>query len=545
MHENKRFSRHGFNFNFEITTLNSRTKQKQHLGKTGVLNDFFVKRQSDGQRTLTLSILSLNERKKLPFEIVKIIQEYYCMVTKLEDHEEKDYNDFMNYFSIEIIPAAKINKMHNNSNVMVGSDTRFLVHLRVDVREILVRLLNKFTHTPKYMSLIIWCAALLQSLIPWVIAIVINPLGFGDLDAANLGRAAYKKFVAKTNGIGNNVTTSTYSSIANYDCAQFNSSNFPVIEGIKYSIAGEDPFWQDATVFMTITSTLLHLFYAHVIYAWLATGIADYRRRHETLLALDDLIKKRHFYDREFLPKTFKIRKKDEQNSIKSKIRSFDSISSTPTPLSFNSDNSDEREDASLRTQLDDNIGSKVIVKCTKPLLLFDSPENVYNFCKARNVLKEIGVMYHIRLQVLAFCLLLGFFTCMIAMVYVMVVLNFQVSPVLIATATLLFLFGTMGVLEMVHQGANANYQISRCLTNIDDQCLTLLEEKEKYGELHLERTEATAFAIAACRDELRIEWERHPVRIFFLPAGNIIYRIIVTLMVTLIGFIIQWLMAK
>ena len=72
----------------------------------------------------------------------------------------------------------------------------------------------------------------------------------------------------------------------------------------------------------------------------------------------------------------------DKQNSVKPRIKGFDSISSEPTGLSFNSDTSDEREE--LRgTQLDDIIGSKVIAKCTKPLLLFDSPENVYNFCKA------------------------------------------------------------------------------------------------------------------------------------------------------------------
>ena len=56
--------------------------------------------------------------------------------------------------------------------------------------------------------------------------------------------------------------------------------------------------------------------------------------------------------------------------------------------------------------------------------------------------------------------------------------------------------------------------------------------------------TEATAFAIAACRDELRIEWGRHQYE-YFLPAGNIVYRIIVTVMITLIGFIIQWLTTR
>ena len=67
-----------------------------------------------------------------------------------------------------------------------------------------------------------------------------------------------------------------------------------------------------------------------------------------------------------------------------------------------------------------------------------------------------------------------------------------------------------------------------------------MFEKKEKAGELHLERTEATAFAIGACRDELRVEWQRHPMRIFFLPAGAIVYRVIFTLMFLFLGFIVR-----
>ncbi len=533
LHENKRFGRQGFNFTFEC----SLDKDNQHLfKKNSALYTFFIKRNKEGQRILPLSTLPLEERKKLPVEMVKIIQQYYCMVTKLNEHDEQDYNEFINYFSIEILSKSKNNGIKNIEDS--------IVHLRVDVRELLVRAINKNTYRLKYSSTILWCVAIVQSLIPWVVAICTNPNGFGDYNAAKIGREAYQNFMTKSNANGNS-TSSSYVSISNYDCARFNSSSFPVIEGVKYSIAGENPFWQGATVFMTISSTFLHMFYAYVIYTWLTIAIADYKRRHDTMKLLDDFIKKRYFYEGEYITANGnndngieKMEGNDDEGRTKS--QNFDMIT-TGNDASADGVIAVEEDDKKLLCEkFTDIVTSKVNVKCTKPLLLLDSPENVYNFCKARKLLKEVGMMYHVRMQALAFFLLVGFFVCIIGMVYVSIILNFGISPVLKATATLLFMFGTGGVLEMVRQGGNANYEISRCLTHIDDQCINLFEKKEKAGELHLERTEATAFAIGACRDELRVEWQRHPMRIFFLPAGAIVYRVIFTLMFLFLGFIVR-----
>ena len=126
----------------------------------------------------------------------------------------------------------------------------------------------------------------------------------------------------------------------------------------------------------------------------------------------------------------------------------------------------------------------------------------------------------------------------MFAIFYTKIFLQYSLSLVL--TNLLCFLFGTIGVLEMVHQGGLANYQISRCLTYVDEQCISFFDN---FQEIHAGERESTALAIRARRDEIRLEWERHPVRIFFLPAGNIVYRVIATITLTFITYLVQDLM--
>ena len=138
------------------------------------------------------------------------------------------------------------------------------------------------------------CLAIAQSLIPWVVAIATSSEGLGDINAREIGRAAYERFIHRNSGN----TSSIVASISSYDCARFNSSQFPVIEGVKYSIAGDDPFWQGATLFMTISGTIMHIFYASVIYMWLIYAIGDYTRRCNSMKALDGFIKKKIYLRR-------------------------------------------------------------------------------------------------------------------------------------------------------------------------------------------------------------------------------------------------------
>ena len=140
-------------------------------------------------------------------------------------------------------------------------------------------------------------------------------------------------------------------------------------------------------------------------------------------------------------------------------------------------------------------------------------------------------------MQALAFCILLAFFFAMFVILYTKIFLRYSLSLVLTTTAAMLFVFGTGGVLEMVHQGGLANYQISRCLTYVDEQCISFFDN---FQEIQTGEKESTALAIRARRDEIRLEWERHPVRIFFLPAGNIVYRLIFTITLSFITYLVQ-----
>ena len=296
---------------------------------------------------------------------------------------------------------------------------------------------------------------------------------------------------------------SIVASIANYDCARFNSSQFPVIEGIKYSIAGTDPFWQGATVFMTISGTIMHIFYAYVIYQWLGLAIVDYTRRCNTMKALDGFIKNFTYVDEDGVGSDPAA---DKERTNSSNFDGISLLSSTSTDAVSHFDK--EGRDFDFPSNFSGTEGGRVRAKSSPPLLSLDSSENVNSFFMARGILKSVGEIYHFRMQALAFCILLAFFFAMFVILYTKIFLRYSLSLVLTTTAAMLFVFGTGGVLEMVHQGGLANYQISRCLTYVDEQCIFF----NNFQEIHA--GESTTLTRAR-RDEIRLERERHPVRIF------------------------------
>ena len=228
----------------------------------------------------------------------------------------------------------------------------------------------------------------------------------------------------------------------------------------------------------------------------------------------------------------------DKERTKSSNFDGISLLSSTSTDAVSHFDK--EGRDFDFSSNFSGTAGSRVRAKSSPPLLSLDSSENVNSFFMARRILKNVGEIYHLRMQLLAFCILLAFFFAMFAIFYTKIFLRYSLSLVLTSTAAMLFLFGTGGVLEMVHQGGLANYQISRCLTYVDEQCISFFDN---FQEIHAGEKESTALAIRARRDEIRLEWERHPVRIFFLPAGNIVYRVIATITLSFITYLVQDLM--
>ena len=74
-------------------------------------------------------------RKQLPFEIQRHIQEYFCSVTKMKELEEAEYIKFMDYVAIQLVKLP-------SSRSSQGKGQHCL-YLRVDVREVLVRILMR------------------------------------------------------------------------------------------------------------------------------------------------------------------------------------------------------------------------------------------------------------------------------------------------------------------------------------------------------------------------------------------------------------------
>ena len=515
LNDEDRFGRQSFNFVKRIPHF----KLTPHTKSGTVFHHFITKKPTAGEHILPLRTLSEAEKKQLPFEIQRHIQEYFCSVTKMKELEEAEYIKFMDYVAVQLVKLP--------SSRSIQGKGQHCIYLRVDVREVLVRILMRYTPSMGNAVRLTLCLAIAQSLIPWVVAIATSSEGLGDINAREIGRAAYERFIHRNSGN----TSSIVASISSYDCARFNSSQFPVIEGVKYSIAGDDPFWQGATLFMTISGTILHIFYASVIYMWLIYAIGDYTRRCNSMKALDGFIKKKFTYvDEDGVGSD-----PTASNKQRTKSSNFDAVSL----LSSTSIDQEDHFDKEARDFdfLSGTEGGRVRAKSSPPLLSLDSSENVNSFFMARRILKSVGEVYHFRMQALAFCILLAFFFAMFVIFYTKVFLRYNLSLVLTTTAAMLFVFGTGGVLEMVHQGGLANYQISRCLTYVDEQSISFFDN---FQEIHTGEKESTALAIRARRDEIRLEWERHPVRIFFLPAGNIVYRLIFTITLSFITYLVQ-----
>ena len=169
-----------------------------------------------------------------------------------------------------------------------------------------------------------------------------------------------------------------------------------------------------------------------------------------------------------------------QANKQRTKSSNFDAVSLLSSTSIDQEDHFDE--EARDFDFLSGTEGGRVRKKSSPPLLSLDSSENVNSFFMARRILKSVGEVYHFRMQLLAFCILLAFFFAMFVIFYTKVFLRYNLSLVLTTTAAMLFVFGTGGVLEMVHQGGLANYQISRCLTYVDEQSISFFDN---FQEIH------------------------------------------------------------
>ena len=149
----------------------------------------------------------------------------------------------------------------------------------------------------------------------------------------------------------------------------------------------------------------MHIFYAYVIYQWLGLAIVDYTRRCNTMKALDGFIKKNFTYVDEDGVGSDPAADKERTNS--SNFDGISLLSSTSTDAVSHFD--EEGRDFDFSSNFSGTAGSRVRAKSSPPLLSLNSAENVNSFFMARRILKNVGEVYHLRMQLLAFCILLRF----------------------------------------------------------------------------------------------------------------------------------------
>ena len=87
-----------------------------HTKSGTVFHQFITKKPTAGEHILPLRTLSEAEKKQLPFEIQRHIQEYFCSVTKMKELEEADYINFMDYVAVQLVncQAAGVSKAKVN-----------------------------------------------------------------------------------------------------------------------------------------------------------------------------------------------------------------------------------------------------------------------------------------------------------------------------------------------------------------------------------------------------------------------------------------------
>ena len=89
----------------------------------------------------------------------------------------------------------------------------------------------------------------------------------------------------------------------------------------------------------------------------------------------------------------------------------------------------------------------------------------------------------------------------------------------------------------MVHQGGLANYQISRCLTYVDEQSISFFDN---FQEIHTGKKNRQRLLYVHVGMRYDLSGNGIRCEFFFLPAGNIVYRLIFTITLSFITYLVQ-----
>ena len=441
----------------------------------------------------TIHLLEDFEPSTVPRAIEEKVRDVFHSLRDKGDRSKKDFLAFRKAFAVA--PDFFYGKKVSLATPRSG---KCFVELRMEGRETCVASIHKYFDAGylPYQRIIMKVLTVFQTLLPWAVALL-------SIDQSSTSTAT-----ESYNGMMRNGTTNKWS------CELYkkgNFSKFGIDEQIKYSLsdsAAGNQIWLPWMYFITILSTINHGFCAFILFNWLFASIYDYRRRYVSMYAFDDLIKKRHMI-------------------VTEKFEEFQTSRSLHENPSFN-DNAKGYKKVGFRA------------KRVAPVLLLDSPSNVLAFIKARKILKKIGYVYHYRIQILTAVL----FSSMALLLYFAVREIISGGPncageldrVMISAIACFIVFGGAAILEIIHQGGLANYQVSRCAQFLATQETYLAQIYEDNPDN--EALEVTITAIEAAQAEIETEWTRQPVRILGMRAGATAFRVFSLFLTAVFSFV-------
>lgn len=111
----------------------------------------------------------------------------------------------------------------------------------------------------------------------------------------------------------------------------------------------------------------------------------------------------------------------------------------------------------------------------------------------------------------------------------------------LIGTSVGFFIMIAVGVMSMIHYGAESNDQVTRGIQHLYRQRMLLVENYERKEDLGIDscifnnyqQIQAISIALNAAAKLLEEEWTRQPILIFGLRAGRTVYGLIASLIVS------------
>ena len=473
--------------------------------------------------------------KELPSAVEEKIESVYTYLRARDMQNKQDYSNFRNtvYYQIETITKNNI------------GPKSYVVWILVDGREITKMCFQKASfpinlYTFQKLALFI---AIMLALCPWIIAIVESNEGLFS-SKINTKKPVYPMSNLYCVNNGNERITTIFNSTTIYNnklnasstpetpvllsTCPCNYHNLSVYDQIQYSMVTKDYIdrhdgtimmgsmsmvWMMIPVTLAATATLTQIVLIATAINWLYASIFIYKRQYISMKTLDDLISRRWY-----------IVKERTKSGHPGKIESNEMLDGNVNVDKYNLEA--------------DYTETSLHAKALLPVLMLSTPSNIRSYISSRKILKKIGLTYYYRAQIYATLLILV--EVGLTVLAYAAELNREKHQ-LIGTSVGFFIMIAVGVMSMIHYGAESNDQVTRGIQHLYRQRMLLVENYERKEDLGIDscifknyqQIQAISIALNAAAKLLEEEWTRQPILIFGLRAGRAVYGLIASLIVS------------